>query len=163
MDRIDTISGVIVTPLMIIEGQMGSVLRAQRNDEEGFKGFGECYFSTIGHGLCKGWKRHHRMTLNLIVPVGEIQFMAFDDRIDSPTSGRVGKISLSVVNYGRLTIPPMVWLAFKGASNGVNMLLNVADLIHDPLEADNRAADHPDMPRWAFGDLPRSDPQRASI
>ena len=48
--------------------------------EPEFNGFQEAYFSTIKKDRIKGWKRHLRMTMNLIVPVGNVQFNFYDDR-----------------------------------------------------------------------------------
>ena len=51
----------------------------------GYAGFGEAYFSQVDKGAIKAWKRHKKMTLNLLVPVGEIKFVLFDDREASNT------------------------------------------------------------------------------
>ena len=74
------------------------------------------------------------MTLNLIVPVGEIQFVLFDDRKDSQTLNNFMEIVLSPQNYYRLTVPPQICFASRGLSNGLNLLLNIADIEHDPAE-----------------------------
>jgi len=76
------------------------------------------------------------MTLNLVVPCGEIRFVIYDDRQGSPTFRQVEEFRLSVGNYQRLTVPPMVWMGFQGCSDQMNMLLNLADMPHDPQEAD---------------------------
>ena len=55
-----------------VEG--GNVLHALKASEKEFHGFEEAYFSTIEINKIKAWKRHLRMTMNLIVPVGEVQF-----------------------------------------------------------------------------------------
>jgi dTDP-4-dehydrorhamnose 3,5-epimerase len=47
------------------------------------------------------------------------------------------EMQLSPANYQRLTVPPGVWMAFKGQSQGLNMLLNIGSIPHDPAEADN--------------------------
>ncbi|MDP8916382.1 MAG: dTDP-4-dehydrorhamnose 3,5-epimerase, partial [Pseudomonadota bacterium] len=43
--------------------------------------------------------------------------------------------------YGRLTIPPGLWMAFGGVGGGLNLLLNLASIEHDPAEADSRPID----------------------
>ena len=129
------INGVTLTPLQKIPGQLGEVLHGLKATEESYAGFGEAYFSTIGSGMIKGWKKHLAMTLNLIVPVGEICFFLFDDRKDSPTRDKLITVNLSVQkNYQRLTVPSGIWMAFKGMSSGLNLLLNVASIPHDPGE-----------------------------
>lgn len=130
------IDGVLLTQLKIIPGDSGYVLHAIKRTETSFCGFGEAYFSTIHKGAVKAWKRHRRMTLNLVVPCGEIKFVLFDDRHNSPTCGELFEITLSRRNYQRLTVPPMVWMGFKGMDDDVNMLLNIADMPHDPDEVD---------------------------
>ena len=130
------IEGVELTPLEIIPGELGDVLHAIKRTEPSYSGFGEAYFSTINKGAIKAWKRHYKMTLNIVVPCGEIKFVLYDDRPDSPTHGDINEFILSLQNYQRLTVPPMVWLGFKGLSNGLNMLMNVSDIPHDPDEYD---------------------------
>ena len=104
--------------------------------EKTFAGFGEAYFSTVEKNAVKGWKKHHQMILNLIVPSGEILFVLYDAREKSATQNMLQEIKLSLNNYQRLTVPPGVWMAFKGLQT-VNILLNIASIPHDPEEADN--------------------------
>ena len=130
------INGVMLTPLKIIHGELGDVLHALKQDETSFCGFGEAYFSTVKKNTVKAWKRHQRMTLNLVVPCGEIKFVLYDDRISSPTYGEIYEVTLSHHNYQRLTVPPMVCLGFKGLGDGLNMLLNIANIPHDPIESE---------------------------
>ena len=126
--------GVLLTPLKDIPLDAGNVLHGMKKDDPGFKGFGEVYFSTVQIGAIKAWKRHREMTLNLVVPVGEIRIILFDDRSSSPNHGQSFSINLSRKNYQRLTVPPMLWLGFQGISEGTNLLLNIADIPHDPEE-----------------------------
>jgi dTDP-4-dehydrorhamnose 3,5-epimerase len=107
-----------------------------KRTDASFCGFGEVYFSTVNKGQIKAWKRHRNMTLNLVVPCGEIKFALYDDRTESPTCGKFLEVVLSRDNYQRLTVAPMIWMGFKGISEGINLLLNIASIPHDPLEAD---------------------------
>lgn len=129
--------GVMLTPLKIIEGESGNVLHGMKMSDPTFISFGEAYFSTVRSNARKGWKKHTRMTLNIVVPVGEIGFILFDDRTDSPTKGLFSEVRLSRANYQRLTVPPGIWMAFYGRGEGENMLLNLASIQHDPTEAEN--------------------------
>ncbi|MFC1595700.1 dTDP-4-dehydrorhamnose 3,5-epimerase family protein [Candidatus Margulisiibacteriota bacterium] len=131
------IEGVKLTPLKIIPNELGDILHAMKKDDEGYAGFGEAYFSTVKNGVIKGWKKHYHMTLNLVVPIGLVKFVAYDPRPESPTKGIVFEEDLSPENYKRLTIPPGVWLSFQGQGPDLNMLLNLASIKHDPTEADN--------------------------
>ena len=94
MDKL--IEGVSLTPLKIIPGENGGVMHALKVHESSFKGFGEAYFSFVNKGKVKGWKRHTRMTLNLIVPVGKIRFVLFDDRSDSKTKKQFNDLYLDL-------------------------------------------------------------------
>ena len=132
------IKDVILTPLKIIDVKGGDVLHAMKCIDEGFVEFGEAYFSIATHGAIKAWKRHTRMTLNLIVPVGIIRFVVFDDRQYSSTKGQFQEVTLSKHNYCRLTVPPMVWLGFQGVDKFPSMLLNIASIIHHPDESSRK-------------------------
>ncbi len=128
------IDGVTITPLKIIKHPKGDVFHGMKKSDMGYSGFGEAYFSTISPDAIKPWKKHLEMTLNLIVPFGTIKFVVFDDRPQSPTHGQYNEFVISRKNYMRLTIPPNLWVAFMGLGNDVNMVLNIADLEHDPGE-----------------------------
>ena len=130
------IKEVVITKLDIIDIPGGSVMHAMKVSSAGYTGFGEAYFSQVDQGAIKAWKRHKKMTLNLAVPVGEIRFVLFDDREVSNTQFQ--EIIISKGNYCRLTVPPMVWMGFQGLSESGSMLLNIADIEHDPDEVDRK-------------------------
>jgi len=133
------IDDVIFSPLSIIETKGGDVLHAMKVSDKGFNGFGEAYFSTIKKDSIKAWKRHRKMTLNLIVPIGGVRFVIYDDRISSTTKFEFKEIILSRNrNYGRLTIPPMLWVGFQGLSKKTSILLNVANIEHSSNEVDRK-------------------------
>src|SRR3990167_5184647 len=107
--------GVLLTPLAVIPTPGGDVLHGMKKTDPGFIEFGEAYFSTIHYQEIKAWKKHLRMTLNLIVPQGEVRFVLHDDREYSSSFGKTIAISLSREhNYQRLTVPPDIWMAFQG-------------------------------------------------
>lgn len=116
---------IIVTPLKQIYHPKGDIYHAMKKSDNGFEGFGEAYFSTVNKNEIKGWKKHTQMTLNLVVPIGEIEFVVFDDE-----SKEFFSIKLSQSNYNRLTIKSNVWMAFRGLEEH-NMLLNLASIEHD--------------------------------
>jgi len=121
--------GVILTPLKQIYNPKGDIYHAMKKSDDGFRGFGEAYFSTIHKGIIKGWKKHTQMTLNLIVPVGEIEFVVYNEKTNTFYT-----VQLSQNNYQRLTISPNLWMAFRGVDS-YSMLLNLASIEHDPDEA----------------------------
>lgn len=124
--------GVILTPLKKIYHPKGDVFHAMKKGDEGFDGFGEAYFSTINKDDIKGWKKHTSMTLNLIVPIGEVEFVIYNEDLKD-----FFNVKLSQDNYQRLTVKPNLWVAFKGVAD-YNMLLNLASIEHDRNEAENR-------------------------
>jgi len=140
-----TIAGVVFTPLSIIDTKGGDVLHAMKSSDVGYSGFGEAYFSTIESGAIKGWKRHRDMVLNLIVPIGSVRFVIFDDCAGLSTSDNYYEITLSRENYGRLTVPPMVWMGFQGEGNGSSVLLNIANIPHNPDEVDRKVLNEIDF------------------
>mgnify|MGYP000088284232 CR=1 FL=1 len=128
------INGVIVTKLSLIETPGGKVMHAMKKTSQGYLGFGEAYFSKIEKGAIKAWKRHKTMTLNIVVPVGEIKFVLYDDRNEK--NKEYQELIISYDNYFRLTVPPGIWLGFQGLSIEDSMLLNIANIEHDPDEVD---------------------------
>jgi dTDP-4-dehydrorhamnose 3,5-epimerase len=131
------IEGVQLTPLRIIENPAGSILHVLKTMDDSFQGFGEAYFSTVNANTTKGWKKHRQMLMNIVVPLGVVKFYLFDGREESNTYKMTQEVELSVINYQRLTVPPGIWMAFRGIADGPNMLLNIASIPHDPSEAEN--------------------------
>lgn len=125
-----------LTPLARIATPKGDVLHALKASEESFIGFGEAYFSEVLPGAIKGWKCHRRMTLNLCVPVGKVAFIVHDNRPGSPEQGQFQRFELGAERHARLTVPPGLWLAFQGMAEETSLVLNIADIPHDPAEAD---------------------------
>lgn len=123
--------GVILTPLKKIHHPKGEIFHGMKKSDIGFTGFGEAYFSTINQADIKGWKKHTEMTLNLVVIVGEIRFVVYNE-----ITKEFFSVTLSQHNYQRLTVKANFWMAFEGIG-AYNMLLNLASIEHDPNEAIN--------------------------
>ena len=70
--------GIILTPLKQIHNLKGDIFHAMKKSDICYDGYGEAYFSTIKTGDIKGWKKHTKMTLNLVVPLGEIEFVVYN-------------------------------------------------------------------------------------
>ena len=126
-------NGVLITPLKIIETKGGNVLHSLKDKDTGFNGFGEAYFSEIQPGAIKAWKLHKDMTLNITVPIGIVRFVLFDERDKS--TNEFQELTISRQNYVRLTVPPMIWVGFQGLSDASSLLLNIADIPHNPNES----------------------------
>ncbi len=131
--------GLLTTPLRRIPTPGGHVFHGMKATDPGFAGFGEAYFSFVQCGFVKGWKRHERMTLNFVVPEGEIQVVAHDVDTGEQATFVLGPRDDST--YMRLTIRPGLWVGFGGLGKGVNLLLNVASIPHDPTESSTRPLD----------------------
>jgi dTDP-4-dehydrorhamnose 3,5-epimerase len=137
MDKVN-VEGVLLTPLKKIHHPKGDVFHGMKKSDVGFSGFGEAYFSTINFEDTKPWKKHLEMTLNFVVPMGEIRFVIYDDREGSSTINNFFDIILGENNYQRITIPPGVWVAFSGVGSKYNLLLNLANLEHNPVEVERK-------------------------
>ena len=121
---------ILITPLEEFESASGTILRGLRANERTFDKFGEVYFSSVAYRRPGDWKCHAQMTMNLIVPVGLIEFVfAKDAKGKEFQKERIGS-----GRFARLTVPPGWWFNFIGLSPNVNLLVNVANSIHDPIE-----------------------------
>lgn len=131
--------GVKLYPLKPIAVPKGNIYHALKSTDEGYCGFGEAYFSQIEAGEVKGWKRHNRMSLNIVVVMGAIKFVIYDGREGSTTCGRFEEVILSQKdNYQRMTVAPGLWMAFQGVGESVSMLMDIIPEPHDPEEADRK-------------------------
>ena len=137
MDKV-AVEGVILTPLKQIFHPKGDIFHGMKVSDKGYNGFAEAYFSTIHSGDIKSWKKHLKMILNFVIPVGKIRFVIYDDRMDSSTKGSFFDITLGEGNYQRITIPSGVWVALSGVGTGLNLLLNLANIEHDPAEIERK-------------------------
>jgi dTDP-4-dehydrorhamnose 3,5-epimerase len=125
-----SLGDITVTPLERIAAAGGAVLHAMKRGDAGFAGFGEAYFSLLERGVVKAWRRHERMTLNLVVPIGSVRFVFH--RREQPNDFRIEHAGED--RYVRLTVPPGIWFGFRGLADPRSLVLNLADLPHDPAE-----------------------------
>lgn len=152
MDAVTDLNGVVLTPLKIIPGEAGCVLHAMRAPEGQHLPVGEVYFSTVKEGAVKGWKRHRRMVLNIVVPRGAIRFYLLDGRDPLrclPPQCRSVDLGPER-NYQRMTVPAGIWMAFRGLAEGESILANLASIPHQPDEADALPLDHPEFRNVIF-------------
>ena len=115
----------------------GNVVHAVKKDSPGYVGFGEAYFSWRKFGAVKAWKKHTKMTLNLIVPVGQVKFVFIGDGSED-----YFEYTLAACKPQRITVPPGIWFGFEGLSKKQSLILNIADIKHDPSEVIRRSVDH---------------------
>ena len=125
-----SLDNILVTPLKRIPTVGGDVLHALKETDAGFDGFGEIYFSWVEQGAIKAWKYHKRMTLNLVVPMGEVSFVFhLTNQKNSFRTENIGE-----ERYVRLTVPPGIWFGFQGIASCRNLLMSLSDMAHDPNE-----------------------------
>ena len=143
------IDGVELTPLRQIHDERGKVMHMLREDSPQFSRFGEIYFSCTHLGVVKAWHLHREMTLNYAVIFGEIKFVLYDDRPESPTCGQLQEFFISPENYMLVTVPPMIWNGFKSVGSVSSIVANCATLPHHKNELVRRAPNDPSIPyKW---------------
>jgi dTDP-4-dehydrorhamnose 3,5-epimerase len=131
------LADILVTPLRRIDNAGGDVLHGMKQSDVGYTGFGEAYFSWVSFGAVKAWKRHTQMTMNVVVPVGQVRFVFRCINTDGVEEFRV--VDIGVDHYARLTVPPGTWFGFQGLHTPKSLLLNIANIPHDPNEVEHLA------------------------
>ena len=113
----------------------------------------EVYCSSIHSGEIKAWKKHLKMTQYLVVPVGSVKFILYDDRKKSLTYKNINEIIIGAQHYSRLIIPPNIWYGFQSNSNQTSLIINTPDLAHDPNETERLPLDQTYIPyNWTVND-----------
>lgn len=125
------IFGVTKNKLKIIDNANGSIMHGLKKSDYDFKGFGEVYFSHVKYKTIKAWKRHKKMTMNLFVPVGLVKFVFFNQDQKVFEEYEIGSN-----NYFRLTVEPMIWFGFQGLGEDINLVMNLANIEHEPNEVE---------------------------
>lgn len=131
------LTDILVTPLRQIQTAGGDVLHAMKQGDPGYAGFGEAYFSLVSGGVVKAWKRHMKMTMNVVVPVGQVRFVFRCVNADGAEEFRVEEIGVD--RYARITVPHGIWFGFQGLHRSQSMVLNIASITHDPNEVERLA------------------------
>lgn len=124
------IEGLIVTPLLRIPDERGTVMHMLKATDTHFIRFGEIYFTTIYKDVVKGWHKHEHMILNYACPHGRIKLVLYDPRENSPTKGNIREIFLGPDFYALVTIPTGIWNGFKGMSAEPAIVANCATEPH---------------------------------
>ncbi len=128
------IDGVKISKRYQFNDERGKVMQMIKSTDDQYSGFGEVYFSVIYPGIVKGWHKHSSMTLNYVVPIGNIKFVLFDERDDSPTYGVIQEIYMGPDSYSLVTVPPNIWNGFKCVGVATSLVVNCSDIIHDDFE-----------------------------
>ena len=116
-----------------IKNSKGFIVKSISKFDKYFRGFEELYFSTVKKNNIKGWNYHKKMTCNIIVIKGMIEF-TFYDPIKKTNINKYKKINLKDDFTYKLLIPPKIWFCFKGKKKGDNILLNFSNKLHNQNE-----------------------------
>lgn len=141
-----SLNEINVTPLKRISTPGGDVMHALKASDAGFNGFGEVYFSWIEQGAIKAWKCHQQTSLNLVVPLGNVRFVFYQEGSEPAFRAEV----IGEARYARLTVPQGFWFGFQGLCEPRSLLVNVADLPHDPNEVLRKSVEEIQY-EWSLG------------
>lgn len=145
------IDGVKIVRLKQFVDERGKVMHMISANSSSFVGFGEIYFSCIYPNAIKGWHMHKKMTLNYVVPHGNIKFVLYDNRTESPTMGEVQEIFLGPDNYCLVTVPPMIWNGFKGIGTDMAIVANCSSIMHSDDEIEKKSPNDLSIPyKWTI-------------
>jgi len=142
------IDGVRITPRRVTHDFRGDVMHFLRNTDDEFTEFGEVYFSKIIAGQRKTWRRHRVAVSQLVVPIGTVEILLFDDRPASLTEHVHYKLAIGETNHQLVTVPPLVWYAFENSGDTTALIANCSSLPHDPNESDRREFSDNRMPQF---------------
>lgn len=118
----------------IIKNPKGNILHYINKNDKNYIKFGEVYFSWIKKNQSKGWKFHKKMHMNLIVPVGNVRFIFFDEKLKKKYFFNMNK-----KNFGTLYVPPKIWFSFKNMDKRKDSLvINFSSIVHDKKESINK-------------------------
>ncbi len=120
----DLIAGVRVKELKVIPDQRGRLMEMLRADDELFVGFGQVYLTTTLPGVVKAWHLHRKQIDNVVCVSGMIRLGLYDDRMDSPTLGKVNEFYLGDYGPRLVQIPPGVYHGWKCISPGEALIIN---------------------------------------
>lgn len=94
------------------------------------------YISTLRAGVVKGWALHETHEDRYFVISGAMDLVTYDIRDDSPTRGRIHRITLSSETPGIVNIPTHVWHADLNVGDGEAILVNLPTRPYDHANPD---------------------------
>ena len=121
---------ISIKNLSIINNKKGDILKGFLKSDNKTINVKEVYFSEINPKQIKAWKKHNKMTSNLIAVKGEIKIV-----VQKKDKSFVTEI-ISKKNYKMISIPPNYWFGFQCISTEAGMLANISNEEHDDLESD---------------------------
>ena len=124
--------GFKLTKLKKINLPKGNVLKFIDKKNKNFIKFGEVYFSFVNYKSIKAWKMHKKMTLNIVVPIGNVRFVLFEMKKNKVS--KIEEIKIGQDDYRLLTINPKIWYGFIGISKNPSMIVSLTNMLHDENE-----------------------------
>ena len=112
-----------INKLKKFDDERGSVLHGMKSNDKECFGIKEVYFSTVNYGFYKGWKKHQKMVLNLIVIEGQVLFYLADNQFSE-----FKEIIICKNDLKRITIMPNQWLSFTSLVKPSSKIMNIANL-----------------------------------
>ena len=126
MDKV-SIDKIKIEKYNVVNNKNGKILKILNNKQSNLKFYKDAYFSFVKFGKIKGWKKHTRMTMTLVVPVGKVKFVFYDE-------DNFRSIVIGDNRFYKIIVPPNIWFSFKGISKGSNVVFNLANLKHNDKE-----------------------------
>jgi len=111
----------------VVKNINGIILKILNNKQSNLKFYKDAYFSFVKFNKIKGWKKHTRMTMTLVVPVGKVKFVFYDEN-------KFRSIIIGDNRFYKIIVPPNIWFAFKGISKSKNVIFNLANVKHNDKE-----------------------------
>ena len=128
---VKTLATPFIFKNQVIENEKGKVRKILSKSDRVFNEFGEIYYSEVITNQVKAWKCHTRMQSILSVAYGAVKFVtvsiegldySFKEFLIDDMSGEI------------LVIPSNNWFGFKGIQKYKSVIMNFADIQHDPNE-----------------------------
>jgi len=119
------IEGIKTKQLRLIPDDRGYLMEILRDDDEMFKGFGQCYVSATYPGIVKAWHAHSRQYDTFSCVQGNVKVGLWDGREESPTHGETNSFVIGEFNRLAIQIPPGVWHGWVCLGSGMSVVLNV--------------------------------------
>ncbi|MHA1362077.1 MAG: dTDP-4-dehydrorhamnose 3,5-epimerase family protein [Candidatus Freyarchaeota archaeon] len=127
--------GVKTCDLRILPDERGFFSEAVRGDWEEFLGNDEIVQINVSYsypGIIRAWHRHLRGQVDyFLVLEGAMKICAYDDRVDSPTKGKIVEIVACEKKLQVVRIPGFYWHGTKTVSSKPSLTVYFVTKIYD--------------------------------
>ena len=114
-----------------IHTEAGYVQKFIDSTQDEFLGFGEVYFSILENMMPRPMKKHTKVTMNLLVVSGRIEF-------NFESEGSKALLLMDSKKPELLTVSPGVWFSFRNIDRLPAILCNLIDVAHNDSEVVRR-------------------------